>query len=110
MSNKNTKEFTDSNFKSQVLEAKGVTLVDFWAPWCGPCRMMTPVIDETANNYQGKATIGKLNTDDNPNIAAQFSIRSIPTIIVFKDGKPVDTITGAVPKDQLASKIDSALA
>ena len=98
---------TSDNFDSTI--ASGVTLVDFWAPWCGPCRMVAPVIDELAEEYDGKATIGKVNTDEQQMIAVKYGIRSIPTLIVFKDGQPVDQIIGAVPKQVLASKLESAL-
>ncbi|HIC10787.1 MAG TPA: thioredoxin [Campylobacterales bacterium] len=98
---------TSDNFDSTI--ENGVTLVDFWAPWCGPCRMVAPVIDELAEEYDGKATIGKVNTDEQQMVAVKYGIRSIPTLIIFKDGQPVDQIIGAVPKQVLTSKLESVL-
>jgi thioredoxin 1 len=98
---------TDSNFQETI--ENGTTLVDFWAPWCGPCRMIAPIIDELANEYDGKVNIGKVNTDEQQTIAVQFGIRSIPTLIIFKDGKPVDQIIGAVPKQVFNQKLDAVL-
>ncbi|HCF91087.1 MAG TPA: thioredoxin, partial [Firmicutes bacterium] len=102
--------FTNSNFKQEVLDAKGLVLVDFWAPWCGPCRMVGPIIDEVAGDYNGKVKIGKLNTDEETDLAAQYHIMSIPTMMIFKDGKPVDKIMGAVPKPMITKKLDEWLA
>lgn len=101
-------ELTNSNFEATL--AKGVSLVDFWAPWCGPCRMIAPVIDELANDYDGKANICKVNTDEEQAIAVKFGIRSIPTIMFFKDGELKDQIVGAQSKAALASKIEALLA
>jgi len=101
-------ELTSSNFNEIVKE--GVTLVDFWAPWCGPCRMIAPVIEELAEDYDGKAKICKVNTDEEQDIAVKFGIRSIPTIMFFKDGEMVDQIVGAQSKQALAEKIDALLA
>ncbi|MFA6759503.1 MAG: thioredoxin [Sulfuricurvum sp.] len=101
-------DLTNSNFESTI--ANGVSLVDFWAPWCGPCRMIAPVIEELANDYAGKANICKVNTDDEQEIAVKFGIRSIPTIMFFKDGKLVDQVVGAQSKAALAQKIDALLA
>jgi thioredoxin 1 len=101
-------ELNSSNFEATIKE--GVSLVDFWAPWCGPCRMLTPTIDELANDYDGKATIAKVNTDEENEIATKFGIRSIPSILFFKDGELIDTMVGAQPKQALASKIDELLA
>ena len=100
---------TDGNFKSEVLEANVPVLVDFWAPWCGPCRMVGPVVEEVSVDYEGKAKVGKLNTDENPTTAGQYGVMSIPTLIIFKDGKPVDQIIGAVSKEVISSKLDSVL-
>jgi thioredoxin 1 len=98
---------TDADFPKTISE--GVTLVDFWAPWCGPCRSIAPVLDELAGELQGKAKIVKINVDENPQVAGQFGIMSIPTLIVFKDGKPVNKMIGGQPKPQLKAFIESAL-
>ena len=103
-------EFTDDQFKAEVLESDVPVLVDFWATWCGPCRMMTPIVEELAKEYEGRAKIGKVNTEHCPNITSEYEIISIPTIIFFKDGTPVDQIIGAVSKDALVKKLDSMLA
>lgn len=100
-------ELTNANFNDTV--AKGVTLVDFWAPWCGPCRMIAPIIEELAEDFDGKATIAKVNTDEEQDIAIKYGIRSIPTLLVFKDGEMVDQMVGAAGKQVLADKIDSFL-
>ncbi|MDY0194679.1 MAG: thioredoxin [Sulfurovaceae bacterium] len=100
-------ELTNSNFESTIKE--GVSLVDFWAPWCGPCRMIAPVIEELANDFEGKANICKVNTDEEQDIAVKFGIRSIPTILFFKDGELVDQMIGAASKDTFAQKLNSLL-
>ena len=100
-------ELNSSNFESTINE--GVTLVDFWAPWCGPCRMIAPIIEELAEDFDGKATIAKVNTDEEQDIAIKFGIRSIPTLLFFKDGKVVDQMIGAAGKNVIADKIDSLL-
>ena len=100
---------TNVNFKSEILDSDKVALVDFWATWCGPCMMLGPVIEELAGDYEGKAVIAKLNVDENPAIAAQFGIRSIPALLLFKNGKVVDQMLGALPKNQISKKIDEHL-
>lgn len=97
---------TDSQFQATV--AQGVTLVDFWAPWCGPCRMIAPVLEELASELNGKAKIVKINIDENPDVAGQFGIMSIPTLLLFKDGQKVDQKVGSLPKPQLKSFIEGA--
>ena len=100
---------TDASFEQDVLKSEVPVLVDFWAPWCGPCRALAPVIDQLAEEYSGKAKIVKLNTDDNPNIAVQFRINSIPTMILFKDKKPVDMLVGALSKEKIQEAIDKLI-
>ncbi|HET6244479.1 MAG: thioredoxin [Bacteroidetes bacterium] len=102
-------EFTDANFEETVLKSNQPVLVDFWAEWCGPCRMVGPIVEELSKEYEGKAVIGKLDVDNNPGISAQFGIRNIPTILFFKNGEIVDKQVGAVPKSVLAAKIDAHL-
>lgn len=101
-------DLTESDFEATLSE--GVSLVDFWAPWCGPCRMIAPVIEELAEDYDGKAKICKVNTDEEQEIAVKFGIRSIPTIMFFKNGEMVDQVVGAQSKAALAEKIDALLA
>ena len=101
---------TDATFGSDVLQSGVPVLVDFWAAWCGPCKAIAPVLDELAGAYDGKVKIAKMDVDDNQAVPAQFGIRSIPTLILFKGGKPVATISGARPKAQLASFLDEHLA
>lgn len=101
-------EITDANF-DEVINTEQPVLVDFWAEWCGPCKMIGPVVEELAGDYEGKAIIGKVDVDSNPNTSAKFGIRSIPTLLVLKDGKIVEKQVGAVPKSVLAQKIDAHL-
>ena len=102
-------EVNDADFEQEVIKSDLPVLVDFWAPWCGPCRMVAPVVEEIAELYDGKLKVFKLNTDNNPATAGQYSIRSIPTLLVFKDGQRVDAVVGAVPKTTLATTIDKHL-
>ena len=102
-------EITDANFKEIVLDSDKPVLVDFWATWCGPCRMVGPIVDELANDYDGKAVVGKVNVDENPNVASKYGIRSIPTILFMKNGEVADKSVGAVAKAQLASKLDELI-
>ncbi|MEQ8754042.1 thioredoxin [Coleofasciculus sp. G1-WW12-02] len=100
---------TDASFKQDVLDSDVPVLVDFWAPWCGPCRMVAPVVDEIAQQYEGQVKVVKLNTDENPNVASQYGIRSIPTLMIFKGGQRVDMVVGAVPKTTLANTLEKYL-
>ncbi len=102
-------ELTTSSWEKEVLNSKGVVMVDFWAPWCGPCRIIAPTIEELAKEYADKVKVGKLNTDENPEIATRYGIMGIPTIMFFKDGQRVDQIVGVVPKSTLKSKLDNLL-
>ncbi|MBE9098526.1 thioredoxin [Vacuolonema iberomarrocanum] len=100
---------TDATFKDEVLESDVPVLVDFWAPWCGPCRMVAPVVEEIADQYMGQIKVVKVNTDENPSVANQYGIRSIPTLMIFKGGQRVDMVVGAVPKTTLASTLEKHL-
>ncbi len=102
-------EVKESDFKEVVLDSELPVLVDFWAPWCGPCRMVAPVVEEIAQQYEGKIKVVKLNTDENPQIASQYGIRSIPTLMVFKDGEKKDMVVGAVPKTTLSNTLEKHL-
>ena len=97
-------ELTDSTFQSET--AEGLTLVDFWAPWCGPCRIIAPVIEELAGQYEGRVKVAKLNVDDNPSVSGQYRVMSIPTMILFKDGQPVEGVVGAQPKRAFEALLD----
>jgi len=102
-------QVTDSTFQLEVLDSEIPVLVDFWAPWCGPCRMVAPVVDEIAAQYEDQLKVVKVNTDENPQVASQYGIRSIPTLMIFKDGQKVDMVVGAVPKTTLANTLEKYL-
>ena len=103
----NAVEVTDANFDELVKGSEKPVMIDFWAEWCGPCKMLTPIVEELAKDYEGKALIAKLNVDDNPNISMQFGVRSIPTLLFFKNGELVDKQIGFVPKNVLAQKLEA---
>ncbi len=100
---------TDDNFSAEVLNASQPVLVDFWATWCGPCRMIAPIVQELSSEYEGRAKVGKLDVDAAQKTAAEFGIRSIPTLLIFKEGKVADQIIGAVPKGQITEKLEASL-
>ncbi len=102
-------EITDATFEQEVLKSDVPVLVDFWAEWCGPCKMIAPTVEEIANEYEGKVKVGKVDVDNNMQSAANFSIRSIPTLLIFKDGQVVDSIIGAVPKSEITRRLDAIL-
>ncbi len=103
-------EVSDSNFESEVVKSDVPVLVDFWAPWCGPCRAIAPIVEEISSSYEGKIKVGKMNVDENQATTMKFGIRSIPTIIMFKDGEAVDQIIGAVPKGEIERVVEKSLA
>jgi thioredoxin 1 len=105
-----TVEVTDDRFEQEVLQSGQPVLVDFWAPWCGPCRTVGPIVEELAGEYEGRLKVAKVNTDHNQAIAARLRIQGIPTLIVFRDGKEVDRVVGALPKPALKQRIDQVLA
>ena len=102
-------QITDNNFQEAVMDNQGITVIDFWAEWCGPCRMIAPIVEELAHEYEGKALIGKLNVDENPEVSMKYGIRSIPTILIIKNGQVVDRQVGTTSKHILAAKIESHL-
>ncbi len=103
-------QITDANFDTLVLKEEGAVLIDFWAPWCGPCRAISPIIDELSEEYEGKVKIYKMNVDENTNTPAKYAIRAIPTIMVFKNGELVEQLVGGVGKDQLQTVLNKAIA
>jgi thioredoxin 1 len=105
-----TLTFTDENFATEIEASAGLVLVDFWAAWCGPCRIVAPIVEQLATEYKGQVRIGKLDVDSNQRTATRFNVRSIPSILFFKDGKLVDSVIGAVPKPALQRKIQEHLA
>ena len=102
-------EITDTNFQSDVVEKGGVAVMDFWAVWCGPCRLISPIIDKLSTEYEGKAIVGKVNVDENPEVAMKYGVRSIPTIVILKDGEEVKRHVGVTTQANLASMIDEHL-
>ena len=100
---------TDNNFEEEVIKSDKPVLIDFWAVWCGPCKIIAPVVEELAAEYEGKIKVGKLDVDENQQASIKYGVRSIPTLLIFKDGKVKDTIIGAVPKSQIVQKLNSAL-
>ncbi|MGH9253371.1 MAG: thioredoxin [Vicinamibacterales bacterium] len=107
MASDKLRTLTDSNFDQEI--KNGVVLVDFWAEWCGPCRRIAPIVEELAGQYDGRATVGKLNVDENPNVPGRFMIRGIPTLLLFKNGQLADTLVGLAPKEDIARMIDKHL-
>ena len=107
MAAENVKIITDSNFDEEI--KSGVTLVDFWAEWCGPCRRLAPAVDAIATEYDGRAKVAKMNVDENPNVPGRFMIRGIPTLLIFKNGQLADQIVGLVPKEEITKKLDQQL-
>jgi thioredoxin 1 len=102
-------EFKDATFEEDVLKSETPVLVDFWAPWCGPCRMLAPTVDAISDEYEGKVKVGKVNTDENPQIATKHQINSIPTLMIFKGGEVVERLVGAIPKEKITEKLDAHL-
>ncbi len=109
MASSNIVEVVDSVFDKEVMESEIPVLVDFWAPWCGPCRALSPVIEEISNDYEGSVKVGKVNVDENPQTTMKFRIRSIPTLIVFKNGEVAEQIVGAVPKSEIEKVLNKTL-
>jgi thioredoxin 1 len=106
----NVTELTDDTFDAQILKAEQPALVDFWAPWCGPCRMVGPIVEGLAGEYEGKAIVAKVNVDDCPGLANKYGVRSIPSLFIFKGGEIVERMVGVQPKEQLSAALDKALA
>lgn len=102
-------EITDTNFEEKVLKSNQLVLVDFWAEWCGPCRMLAPIVDEIAEEFKGKIVVGKVDVDNNPEVCAKYGIRNIPTILFIKNGEVVDKQVGAAPKNTLVSKLEALI-
>jgi len=109
MASESVLELTSDNFETEVAAFPGTVMVDFWAPWCGPCRMVAPIVEELAKEYHGKAKVGKLNTDDAPDIAGRYGIRSIPTMLFFKNGEVVQQLVGAYPKSKIVDKLNVSI-
>lgn len=103
------REINDNNFENIVINSENLSIVDFWAPWCGPCRKMSAVIDEVANEFEGKVNVCKINTDENMKSAKEYSISGLPSILIFKDGKPIERLVGLMPKDTLSNNIKKHL-
>ena|SRR3990172_7974322 len=102
-------KLTDENFEDEVIKSDKPVLIDFWATWCGPCRMIAPIVEELATEYEGKAKIGKLDVDSNQQTSIKYGVRSIPTLLIFKDGEVIETIIGAVPKKNIVEKLNSVI-
>ena len=109
MASQNVLEITDANFEKEVLQSPVPVLVDFWAPWCGPCRMIGPIVEELAAEFSGRAKVGKINVDENGEIASQFRIQAIPALMIFKNGEMVDKVVGMTAKASLAAKLEAAI-
>lgn len=109
MGGDNLIHFSDDEFESLVLQSDAPVLVDFWAPWCGPCKAIGPIVEELAGEYSGRVKMGKMNVDDNPQTPSKYNIRAIPTVMVFKDGEVAEQITGAVPKSQIVDALKKVL-
>ena len=105
----NVKEYSTEDFKSEVVESDAPVLVDFWAEWCGPCKVIAPVVEELANDYEGKIKFGKVNVDDHNMVASEYGVRSIPTLLIFKNGTVVNQIVGAVPKEKITAILDTVI-